>query len=51
MKKICYPPGHKLFKNAWDPMSVKLFLKEMRLRQDSWLLKIRDLKSLVWTDF
>lgn len=39
MKKICYPPGCKLFKNAWHQMSVKLFLKEMRLGQESWLLK------------
>lgn len=47
MKKICYPPGHKLFKNAWDLMSVKLFLKEMRLGQETWLLRVRDTKSLL----
>lgn len=38
MKKICYPPGHKLFKSAWDLMSVKLFQKEMRLGQDRQLV-------------
>lgn len=37
MKKICCPLVHQLFKNAWDLMSVKLLLKEMGLRQETWL--------------
>lgn len=34
MKKICYSLVHKLFKNAWDLVSVKFILKEMGLLQE-----------------
>lgn len=37
MKKVCYPLAHKLFRNAWDLMSMKLLLKEMGLRQQTQL--------------